>query len=276
MIAKARRRPCRQCAAPASASGGGRSAPARSWRARSRRPARHRSRRSGRARGRARRAHSRQSDPAGAAPAIAATPPTAPLRQATAAAVPCRNKQATPRGCPRYCRHRARDRDRARGSRPWSARARSRSRAPSGAALSPCCGAPRAARAAAPPAWSRSRRRSEDVRWLRTASSRAAPPADRRRDECGNVYPHRRTAHRRSADRRRRPSPATASGPRSSHKRAAGALPDRPRWSRNRGSCRAAAGQAKRPTTPRRQKPIAKISALARMRRILLRIISPP
>ena len=182
-------------------------------------------------------------------------PPRAPLRQATAAAALCRNRRATRHGCPRCCRHRARDRGRARGSRPWSAHARSRSRAPSGAVLSPRCGALRAAPAAAPPAWSRSRRRSEAGRWLRIATSRAAPRADRRRDERGNACPHRRTARRRNADRRRRPSPATASGLRSSHKRAAGALPDRPRWSRNRGSCRAAAGRAKRPTTPRRQEP---------------------
>ena len=182
-------------------------------------------------------------------------PPTAPLRRAIAAAAPCRNRRAMRRGCLRYCRHRARDRGRARGSRPCSARARSRSRAPSGAALSPCCDAPRVAPKAVPPAWSRSRRRSEDVRWLRIARPHAAPREDRRRDEYENAYPHRRTARRRSADRRRPPSPAIASGPRSSHKRAAAALPGRPRWSRNRGSCRAAADRAKRPTTPRRQKP---------------------
>ena len=126
----------------------------------------------------------------------------------------CRNRRATRHGCPRCCLHRARDRGRARGSRPWSAHARSRSREPSGAVLSPRCGALRAARAAAPPAWSRSRRPSEAGRWLRIATSPATPRADRRRDERGNACPHRRTARRRTridvGNRRRQPPAAFA------------------------------------------------------------------
>ena len=79
------------------------------------------------------------SDPAGAAPAIAAARPAAPLPPAKASSAPCRNRRATPRGCLRDCRHRAQASDKAQAPRPCSGCARSRWRERSAEAWRRAC-----------------------------------------------------------------------------------------------------------------------------------------
>ena len=72
---------------------------------------------------------------AGGFPAIAATPPAAPIPPATSASAPCRNRRSRRRECPRDCRRKAPAPDTDRGSGPCSFAARSRARAPSGCSL---------------------------------------------------------------------------------------------------------------------------------------------
>ena len=186
-----------------------------------------------------------------AIPAIAAKRPAAPLRRAKAGAAPCRNRRARRRGCPRCCRHKARDRDRARAPRPCSARARSRSRARSGGAWRQKL---RPLRGSRQPRHLHGQRRAagENAAACCELERRAQQaPADRRRDGRGSACPRRRTARRKSADRHRRSAPATASGLRWWHRRAAAGRRDRPRGSRIRGPCRAAPDRARRSSTQR-------------------------
>src|SRR6267143_1545865 len=87
-----------------------------------------------RERGHARSARHWGGDPNGGFPAIAATPPAAPIPPMTNGSAPCRNRQSTLRARPRDCRRMAPAPDTDRELDPWSAAARFAARERPGAA----------------------------------------------------------------------------------------------------------------------------------------------